>query len=89
MPQTAHPYTANLNQPIEVPPGGMRRIDLGSYRSADGAPEFKVHYQAGVLNTVSYHDTVIEQDDGEHYRLVRHLQNFGDKTVVITVLRVP
>lgn len=45
MPEAAHPQSAKLNEAVVVPPGGMRRVDLGTYRLAGRKPEFTVHYQ--------------------------------------------
>lgn len=67
----------------EIRPGHMEKINLGMYEQGMPEPELTLEFTPEVSDTVS--TSLIRLDEGDHYRLVYQVQNFGDVTCRVRV----
>lgn len=68
---------------IEVRPGHMEKISLGMYEQGMPQPTLTVELEPDVSDAMS--TSLVRLDEGDHYRLVYQVQNFGDVACQVRV----
>jgi len=73
----------NLLGQVEIQPGDLQKLSLGTYRHGTPEPVIMLAYEPDTPDAIACHATRL--DRGNHYELIYCFQNYGQVTCRVTV----